>query len=65
MFFKIGIINNRNIHRKTTVLESLFSKVVGLQSFSCEYCEIFKRTFFYRTPPVADFEMIKVLSLKL
>ena len=21
--------------------------------FSCEFCEIFKNTFFYRTPPVA------------
>ena len=23
------------------------------QEFSCEFCEIFKNTFFYRTPPVA------------
>ena len=45
----------RNIHMKTTVLESLFNKVAGLQAcnketptqvFSCEYCEIFKNTYF-------------------
>ena len=24
--------------------------------FSCEYCEIFKNTFFYKTPPVAASE---------
>ena len=23
--------------------------------FSCEYCEVFKNSFFYRTPPVAAF----------
>ena len=23
--------------------------------FSCEYCETFKNSFFYRTPPVATF----------
>ena len=23
------------------------------QVFSCEFCEIFKKTFFHRTPPVA------------
>ena len=49
----------RNIHRKTP--ESLYNKV-GLQVylketttqvFSCEYFEIFKNSFFYRTPPVA------------
>ena len=42
-------------HRKTSVLESLFNKVVGLQLyyknaptqvFSCEICKIFKNTYF-------------------
>ena len=37
---------------KTPVLESLFNKVAGLQLF-CEYCEIFKNSFFHKTPPVA------------
>ena len=35
-----------NIHRKTLMLESLFNKVAGLKAFSCEYCEIFKNSFF-------------------
>ena len=54
----------RNIHRKTPVLESLFSKVKdwrpatllqrdSTQLFSCEYCEFFQNIFLYRTPPLA------------
>ena len=38
------------------MLESLFKKVAGLkptQEFSCEVCQIFKNTFFSRTPTVA------------
>ena len=27
-----------------------------VQVFSCEFCEIFKKTFFVRTPPVAASE---------
>ena len=53
------------IHRKTPVFESLFHKVASLkadnftkkgapmQVFSSKYCKIFKKGFFYRTPPVA------------
>ena len=53
------------MHRKTPMLESLFSKPAGLkahnfikkytptQLFFCEYCEIFKNRFFYRTPLMA------------
>ena len=49
--------------KKKPVLESLFNKVAGLnvcifikketatQMLSCEYCEMFKNSFFYRTPP--------------
>ena len=48
----------RNIHRKTPLSESLSNKVSGLkacifiqketptQVFFCEYCEIFKNSFF-------------------
>ena len=55
-------------HRKAPVLESLFKKVAGLKAysfikketpakvFSCKFYEIFKDTFFYRTPPVAASE---------
>ena len=50
----------RDIHRKTPVLESLFSKATGLRNptklFPCEYCKIFKNSFFYRTPPLAAFD---------
>ena len=46
------------------MLESYFNKVASLrptnvlkeaptQVFSCEFCENFKNTFFYRTPPKA------------
>ena len=35
------------------MLETLLNKFTGLiQVFSCEICEIFKNTFFYRIPPV-------------
>ena len=30
-----------------------FKKETLAQVFSSEFCEIFKNTFFYRTPPVA------------
>ena len=68
MAFKIDVLtqNIRNIHRKIPALESYLNKVVGLglqacnfikksptQVLSYQYCEIFKNTFFYRTPPVA------------
>ena len=54
----------RSILKKTSVMESLFTKVAGLkasivvkteiptQVFSCEYCKIFKNIFFNRTPYV-------------
>ena len=32
---------------------TLLKKETLVQVFSCEFCEIFKNTFFYRTPPVA------------
>ena len=54
MFFKIGVLKNFcNIHMKISVLESLFNKVdskdikkAQTQVFFCEYCEVFKSTFF-------------------
>ena len=30
------------------------------QESACEFCEISKNTFFYRTPPVATSEIIEV-----
>ena len=39
------------------MLESLFNKFykkeTPTQVFRCGYCDIFKNSFFYRTPPVA------------
>ena len=46
------------ISQETPVFESLFNKVAGLQVVSYAFCEIFKYTFFYRTPPVAASHMI-------
>ena len=41
-------------HVKTPVLKSLFNKLyqkeTPAQVFSCEYCEIFKKSFFHKTP---------------
>ena len=37
---------------------TLLEKESPAQVFSCEICEIFKNTFFYRTPLVAASEMI-------
>ena len=47
----------RKIHRKTPVPESLFKETLA-QVFSCEFCEIYKNIFFYRTPLVAAFDVI-------
>ena len=45
------LLKFRKFHRKTSELESLFSKVTSLEKdsntvFSCEICEIFKSTYF-------------------
>ena len=34
MIFEIGVLEVWNIHRKTSVLESLFSKVVSLEAWN-------------------------------
>ena len=58
------------------MLESFFNKVAGLkrsatlskrdstQVFPCEVCEIFKNTFFYRTPPVTVSEIKEVFNFQ-
>ena len=44
------------------MLASLFlKKETPTQVFFCEYCEIFKMTFFYSTPPVSFREMFFIL----
>ena len=46
--------------------ESLFiNKETLAQVFSCEFCQIFKNTFFHRTPPVAVSERTSLHWKKL
>ena len=67
MFFRIGVLKNFAIFTGKHLCRSLFLiklqcwrpatllKRDSTQVFSCEYCKIFKNTFFYRTPLVATF----------
>ena len=57
------------LHRKTPVPESLFScnfikKETLAKVFSCEFYEITKNTFFYRTPLVAASGCISTFVLE-
>ena len=49
---KVLLVISQN-SRKTPVPESLFKKETLAQVFSCEFCEISRNTFSYRTTPVA------------
>ena len=63
MFFKIDALKNFVIFTRKRLCQSLFFKkpescnYIKTETlewvFSCEFCKIFKNTFFYRTPPVA------------
>ena len=58
MFFEIGVHNFFffKIHGKNPVPKSLFYRnFTKKEVFSCEFCEIFRNTFFLGTPPVATF----------
>ena len=54
----------RNIDKKISVLESLLTllKETPAQVFSCEYCKIFNKSFFHRTPAVAASGLYKYFS---
>ena len=65
MFLKTGVLKNFAIFTRKQLCQSLFLiKVAGLKAYNfikkeipiqvvfCEYCEIFKNSFFYRTPLV-------------
>ena len=65
MFLKIS----QNSQENTCAWVSFFNKVAGLacnfiknktlaQAFSSESCNVFKNTFFYRTPPVVAFVLM-------
>ena len=56
------VLQNRSsekffIHRKHLKICNFLKKTLPTQVFSCEYCEIFKTCFFYRTPLVAASEL--------
>ena len=54
MFCKKGVLRNFAKFTGKHLCQSLFFKKETLaQVFSCEFCGIFKNTFFYRTPLVA------------
>ena len=58
VFCKRGVLKNFSKFTGKHLCQSLFlDKVAGLrQVFSCEFCQISKNTFFYRTPLVASSE---------
>ena len=61
VFCKKGVLKNFTKFTGKHLCWSLFFKNLfflkkRLREFSCEFCEIFKNTFFYRTPPVAASE---------
>ena len=60
VFYKTDILKNFAKFTGKHLCQSLFSRSVTslkketvAQLFSCEFCEIFKNSFFYKTPPVA------------
>ena len=59
MFFEIGVLKVCNIHRKTPVLESLFSKVASLEA-----CNFIKKRLQHRCFPVNIAKFLIKLYLK-
>ena len=55
VFCKKSVLRKfRKIHRKTpTPACNFIKKETRAQVFSCEFCKISRKTFSYRTPPVA------------
>ena len=59
MFCEKGVLRNFANSQERPAREALFKacnyikKESLAQVFSCEFCEISKNTFLYRTPPVA------------
>ena len=74
MFFKVGVLKSYAIFTRKHLRWSRFSiklqsfrpatlKVTPTKVFFCEYCKIFKNSFFHRTPPVAASVTCKRRSL--
>ena len=60
VFCKKGVLRNFVKFTVKHLCKILFKKETLAQVFSCEFYEISKNAFFYRTPPVATFEICKV-----
>ena len=59
---KVFLKLSQNSQENTCVRVSFLVKLQALDSgilFSCEFCEIFKNTFFHRTPLVAASDNLK------
>ena len=54
VFCKTGVLRN---FAKLTRKHNFITKESLAQVFSCEFCEISKNTYFYRTPLVAASEL--------
>ena len=74
MFFKVGVLKSYAIFTGKTTTWSHFwikfqsfrpadLKVTQTKMLFCEYCKIFKNSFFHRTPPVAASVTCKRRSL--
>ena len=75
VFCKQGVRKNfAKLTGNTCARVSFFNKVAGLrlvtllketlaQVFSCQFCETFKSTSFYRTPPVAASVLITFMGI--
>ena len=54
VFCHIGVLKSfAKFTGKHLCWRLLFKKESSTQVFPCEFCEIFRNTFFYRTPPMA------------
>ena len=63
MLCKIGVLRNFAEFTGKYRCQSLFFTTLATlaQVVSCEFCEIFKNTIFYRTPPVAASVFMKLI----
>ena len=68
VFCKKGVLKHFAKFTGKHMCQSLFFNKVAVlkketlaQLFSCEFCKIFRNTFFYRTPLVAAFDLSHIL----
>ena len=77
MFFRIGVLNNfANFTRKHLCWSLFINNVADLKTYNClkkrlhhkcfsaKFVTFLRTPFFYRTPPVAAFDLLKVTALK-